>query len=96
MRSSPRASGVPRRATCLAPDKASYLPKGAQLFLAEIKFRNPLKRAKSLEIIGELEDWLTANPRAATVIDAKQDSARSHDSCCLQTQQESWNLVMES
>ena len=49
---------------CDLPDKASYLPKGAQL-LAEIKFRNPLKRAKSLKI-GELEEWLTANPRAAT------------------------------
>jgi hypothetical protein len=30
------------------------------------------------------------------VIDAKQDSTRFHDSCCLRKQQESWNLVMES
>ena len=34
--------------------------------MAEVEFRSPLKRAKSLKIIGELEDWLTANPRAAT------------------------------
>jgi hypothetical protein len=37
-----------------------------------------------------------AAPSCFAVIDAKQDSTRFHDSCCLQTQQESWNLVMES
>ena len=52
---------------CELLGKASYLPKGHPKeapLLAEIKFRNLLKRAKSLKIC-ELKKWLNANPRVA-------------------------------
>ena len=89
-----------------APQKAQKnTPKGG------IPDERP-RRVRAVQIAARCDSgtrWSNAqrgnNPRRGAafrsaedraVLNAKQESTRLHDSCCLRKQQESWNLVMES